>query len=470
LRDWPSAVDHYQSLQRHISTTSLRPNFLIRGLESVYRTVESNVADAPDLIRLSEQLRLDAELFSLIQKCQSDPSAFANDRHSKIDWFVDSDEDDVVPAASGGLNDRDIASELTVIESARRRGDIATTSRLGELLSAVIDKTLEQHLRQEVWLTIAESPPDSPIAQGDWDLVMGELRGAPAALLERLSKDIWARSVDSRLLFTAETAAVLPNIDDLLIVMKDVTVVEVQMLRLLHLHNREDISGLALSVLRSQPPLRLRLRAALFLAINLAIRGSPAQAAAIVRQLPVIPPDMPLERVLYNRAVTQIGIAAFSNGLYELARESLSGAASPSELGQMPPLYPPWMLIDTQAIDSAARLSAMLLDATDAAITEGNWRQAFRAVEDDVGRCGEGTERFLEDLKKVCLGCWLRDAGKVYANVAIEFVARKFELAPEVVANIIKQVLKGVGPVTQASVEFKGQFLGDKEFLAFTTG
>jgi hypothetical protein len=128
------------------------------------------------------------------------------------------------------------------------------------------------------------------------------------------------------------------------------------------------------------------------------------------------------------------------------------------------------MLIDAHAIDAAAALSTMLLDATDAAIREGNWREAFRVVEDDVGRCGKGTERFLEDLKKVCLGCWLRDAGRVYANVAIEFVARKFELAAEVVVDIVEQMLKGVAPLTGATVEFMAEFAGDKQFVAFTTG
>jgi hypothetical protein len=133
----------------------------------------------------------------------------------------------------------------------------------------------------------------------------------------------------------------------------------------------------------------------------------------------------------------------------------------------MPPIYPPWMLIDGHAIDAAAGLSAMLLDATDDAIREGNWREAFRSVEEDVRRCGNRTERFLQDLKKVCLGCWLRDAGRVYMNLTIEFVARKFEVAADVVVDIVEHMLKGVGPVTGASVEFKAEFLGDKEFVSF---
>jgi hypothetical protein len=466
------------------------------------------------------------------------------------------------------MDDAQIRLELRKVTNARLRGKmIATTTRLNELLEQAREDRLRQELRLEICNVIAGHPSDQPISITDWGLAL-ELLGAvkkagarlsqqpapeaadgeeeldktlnnPAKalipLFDRLNKDFWARSVGPRLLFTQDVATLHNHLGGFLRVLREYAdalladheeglYIRVEILRLQHLHHQpgNDIGHIALSVLRKLGPsakrlfddettLKFRVRATVLLGMNLAARGQPNMAAQVVRKLPKIPDSLPLEKILYNRGLATIGLSAFSFGHYCLAYESLWAFRWPVQsqsrgIGQSPPIYPPWLLIDPAALRTCAWLSAMLLDLAQLTVQQpddwaivalewhkelqkdpsdlpdglerrvavcighaqkGDWEEAFLVLGEDLFRCGQNTAQFRGDLKCASLRCFLLTGSRFYNNVSVAFLAQKFDLTQEDVVEVVQRMFQGFGPIDRVRVEFRAQLVDDNQYLIF---
>ena len=177
-----------------------------------------------------------------------------------------------------------------------------------------------------------------------------------------------------------------------------------------------------------------------------------------------------MNQVLSNRTSAQIGIAAFNEGYYKLSYQCLKKFSSfkyvDKNLGQDPPVYPPWLLIDKKVIISMHLLSAMLLDlpyltvgikdesklliknkmhkdlinknlptgypehqkislfqAIDHARV-GEWKKANSVAVNEVGDKLINSEKFLDNLKKVSLCCFLLTARNYYESIKYLMMAQ----------------------------------------------
>jgi hypothetical protein len=353
------------------------------------------------------------------------------------------------------------------------------------------------------------------------------------ALFERLDKDFWARSVDPRHLFTKDVTdlhGLLPKFvgfigkyAGLLSAPADGAFhVRMQQLLLKHQHHQEanDVTPIAVSIIRlvsentlfdAPTTASIKVQAALMLVINLAIRKRPLAAREIMRRLPTIPAEFPLDRILFNRARAEIGTAAFQLGLYGLAYESLRqfprGEVTQKSFGQSPNIYPPWLAIESKAIVAFWNLSAIILDMPNLTVVQrddsnlpikagthkqlerepqvahpetlpqrladfrehcknGEWAEAFESVKIEVVKHLKDFDRLITDIKKVSLCSFLLTADRYYDSISIAFLADKFKLVDDVVLTVVGDMLnKGVGPIEavrlslQATMDPTGKFV-----------
>ena len=454
------------------------PNFFILGMVDMLNTVKENVDTHKELKRFNNELdkfiapfedkvkqaKLHPEEFDEPEEEEDDEFGFGNIDDDSDDsdedegpgkWFMSSDDDEqadndkkkekkekIIKKAS----DKDYAemieerlneakNELITNESARQELDKAiknrikgkitmTTERLSVLMIRVDDKQLKHDIMVEICFTIMQGPSDTPISLNDWRLTLNILPSLTkdaeniVPLFERLNRDFWARSVDPRVVFTAETAKLHTFLQEFLALMtrftdyleeqgKNNCVTRLQILILEHnyhelapsyeerMKKRSQMSSkeieneeqnqqngikartpreLCRSILMKVPEegmfdanttLGIRVKAMLYYAIHLAFNGHPETAEQLVSCLPDIPAELPFVRILCNRAYAEIGIAAFMTGNYRLSYSSLksfTGAGAARYLGQHPRIYAPWLYIDIGALETYLYLSAMILD------------------------------------------------------------------------------------------------------------
>jgi translation initiation factor 3 subunit C len=454
------------------------PNFFILGMSDMQSIVKENVDTQKDLRRFNNELdKFIVPFEDLIKQAKLHPEDFVEPEEEEDDdelgfgnmddsssddeddgpgkWFMSSDDEDkedqdkkkerkekIIKKSA----DKDYAemieerlneskNELITNESAkmelekaiknRVKGKITTTTdRLSVLMIRVDDAALKHDIMVEICFTIMQGPADTPISLNDWRLALNILPNLTkdaeniVPLFERLNRDFWARSVDPRVVFTAETAKLHTFLQEFLALMirftdileeegKNNYCTRIQILILEHnyhelaptydermkkrsqmsakeIQNDEKNQQLGLkartprelcrSILMKVPEegmfdanttLGIRVRAMLYYAIHLAYNGHPETAEQLVACLPDIPAELPFVRILCNRAFAEIGIAAFMTGNYRLCYSSLKSFTrtnAPRLLGQHPRIYAPWLYIDPGALETYLFLSAMILD------------------------------------------------------------------------------------------------------------
>ena len=466
-------------------------------------------------------------------------------KHADKD-YADMIEERLKEAKNEQITDESAKQEIEKIVAARNKGKITTTTeRLSVLLHSVTDKELKHRIQLEICYTIIQGPSDLAISLDDWKLALNIIPELTAdaeqivPLFERLNRDFWARSVDPRIVFTPETTKLHTFLTDFLQQMikftdilekdkKDNFCARLQILILEHKYHeiapsfeermkkrnalsaqeldeeqrlqREGLQArtpreLCRSILSKVPPngtfdaqtsLSLRVRAMLYYAIHLAYNGHPNEAKELVEILPEIPQELPLVRILYNRAHAEIGIAAFMTGNYRLCYNSLKtffriGEENPLKtnrimklLGQQPRIYAPWLYIDTNALETYHYFSVMLLDIpclttfnfddTQIPINakvhkdlqkrvgitvcpetildkvavaierckRGEWKLALDTLHYEIERYIERPEGFIRDVKLISLCSYLLTANQFYDAVQIDTLIKHFELeSPE---------------------------------------
>ena len=497
-------------------------------------------------------------------------------KHSDKD-YAEMIEERLKEAKNELITDATAKQEIEKIIAARNKGKIITsTDRLSVLLHSVSDKELKHTIQLEICYSIIQGQSDLAIPLEDWKLALNiipELTGDAeqvVPLFERLNRDFWARSVEPRILFTPETTKLHTFLTDFLQQMIKFTDIlekdnknnfcaRLQILILEHKYHemapsyeermkkrssmsQQEIAEeerlqneglqartpreLCKSILLKVPPeglfdpqtsLSLRVRAMLYYAIHLAYNGLPNQAKELVEVLPEIPQDLPLVRILYNRAHAEIGIAAFMTGNYRLCYNSLKnffriGEENPLKtiriqklLGQQPRIYAPWLYIDSNALETYHYLSVMLLDIPclttfnfdDSQIVinpklhkdlqkrvgitvcpetildkvavaierckRGEWKLALDILHYEIERYIERPEGFIRDVKLISLCAYLLTANQFYDAVQIETLLKHFELEPTQeneqndVDACLRLLLKGRSPIGNVPLVFNGQ-------------
>jgi hypothetical protein len=454
------------------------PNFFILGMCDMHTFVKENVDTQKDLRRFNNELdkfivpfedkikqaKQHPEDFDEPEEEEDDEFGFGNIEDDDDDddedegpgkWFMSSDDDEQEEndkkkerreKTIKKSSDKDYAemieerlneakNEIITNESAKMELEKATknrvkgkitssTERLSVLMLRVDDKQLKHDIMIEICFTIMQGPADTPISLNDWRLALNILPQLTkdaeniVPLFERLNRDFWARSVDPRVVFTAETAKLHTFLQEFLALMmrftdyleeqgKDNYCTRLQILILEHnyhelaptyeerMKKRNQMSAkeieneelnqqkgikartpreLCRSILMKVPEegmfdanttLGIRVRAMLYYAIHLAYNGHPETAEQLVACLPDIPAELPFVRILCNRAFAEIGIASFMTGNYRLCYASLKSFTrtnAPRYLGQHPRIYAPWLYIDPGALETYLYLSAMILD------------------------------------------------------------------------------------------------------------
>ncbi|OHT04397.1 hypothetical protein TRFO_06270 [Tritrichomonas foetus] len=437
------------------------------------------------------------------------------------------------------IDDETAKKELEEYIISRNKGKIiVSVSRLNELYSAVMDEDLTHKIQLEICFTVEEGPSDQPISLDDWNLVLDflpSLKGDAillVSLFERLNRDFWARSVDPRHLFTKDVSRLHEILPRFIKIMSEFSQIlmekkenalcaRLENLLIEHIYHKEteDIMPVTVRILEltshqifdDQTTLNFKARAALFLAINLAVRHFPISAAEVFCRVPQIPSEFAQTQILCNRARAHIGIAAFRAGLYKLSYQFLRHFAYTryvaKNLGQDPTIYPPWLLIEPKLITTIHYLSAMLLDLPYLTVgikdethllvnnkmhkellkesptshpesqiqrvavaieyaRNGEWKKSFDTINVELGEHFHDSERFVNDLKKVSLCCFLLTAKNFYDSLKIEFLHKKFDLTNEDIIEIMKQMLEGKSPIENAPIVFKGT-IQDNKFISF---
>lgn len=442
------------------------------------------------------------------------------------------------------INDSIAQKELEEFSASRIKGKVTTdVPHLNQLYKAVKDKELSHKLQLEICFTVEEGPSDQAIPLENWTLILEFLPSLIndakllVPLFERLNRDFWARSVHPRHLFTPDVARLHEILPNFIKIMEDYSkklrdekefalCTRLENMLIEHIYHKDtvDIMPHTLSILEllnqkifdESVTNSFRARAALFLAFNLAVRKYPLSAADVFSRIPMLTSsatENSMNQVLSNRTSAQIGIAAFNEGYYKLSYQCLKKFSSfkyvDKNLGQDPPVYPPWLLIDKKVIISMHLLSAMLLDlpyltvgikdesklliknkmhkdlinknlptgypehqkislfqAIDHARV-GEWKKANSVAVNEVGDKLINSEKFLDNLKKVSLCCFLLTARNYYESIKFEYLVKRFELSNEVVLEVTNDMINGIGPIEKAPIEFRGKLSPDNKFILF---
>ncbi|KAK8834462.1 Translation initiation factor 3 subunit c [Tritrichomonas musculus] len=442
------------------------------------------------------------------------------------------------------IDDELAKKELEEFSASRTKGKVITTvARLDELYQAVMDKELSHKIQLEICFTVEEEPSDQAIPLEDWTLILEFLPSLIedakhlVPLFERLNRDFWARSVHPRHLFTPDVARLHEILPKFTSIMEDYSkklreqkefalCARLENMLIEHIYHQDtvDIMPHALSIfeLLNQKIFdesitnSFKARAALFLAFNLAVRKYPLSAAEVFSRIPQISVsastsiDNAMIQVYSNRASAQIGIAAFNQGYYKLSYQCLKKFSIPKyidkNLGQEPPLFPPWLLIDKKVVVVFLLLSAMLLDLpyltvgikdeskllikskmhkdlakeSMISISEyqkiavaincakiGDWKKSSEVAITELGDRLVNKEKFIDDLKKVTLCCFLLTARNYYESIKYDYLVKRFELPKEVIMEITNNMINGFGPIEKAPIEFRGRISDDKNFILF---
>lgn len=438
------------------------------------------------------------------------------------------------------IDNETATKELADYAASRQKGKIIVqVSRLHELYNAIKDPEISHQIKLEICFTVEEGPSDQAIPLEDWTFILDFIstltEDAPllVPLLERLNRDFWARSVDPQLLFTPEVSRLHEILPRFIQVMQTFSVVlrkkdefalcaRLENLLIEHIYHKEteDVMPHTLSILElldhkifdDATTLNFRARAAIFLAINLAVRKHPSEAEDVFKRIPQIPSEFVQTQILYNRATAQIAIAAFYQGRYRSAylflRRFYNVKFMAKNLGQDPSIYPPWLMIDTKIITILHLLSAMLLDLPYLTVPikdeskllikgqmhkelqkenltshpetssqrvavaiglakAGNWKEAYDTISSQLGSRHPNLDKFVTDLKKISLCCFLLKAKKYYDSIKYDYLVKKFELSKEEILEITKKMIEGFSPIENAQIEFDGSISESQEYIIF---
>lgn len=438
------------------------------------------------------------------------------------------------------IDDETATKELEEFSASRTKGKvIASVTRLYDLYEAAMDKELSHKLQLEICFTVEAS--DQPIPLENWNLILEFLPDLideamlMVPLFERLNRDFWARSVHPRHLFTPDVARLHEILPNFIKLMEDYSkklrdekefalCTRLENMLIEHIYHKDtvDIMPHTLSILEllnqkifeESITNSYRARAALFLAFNLAVRKYPLSAADVFSRIPMLASttntENSMNQVLANRTSAQIGIAAFNEGYYKLSYQCLKKFSKSKyvdkNLGQDPPVYPPWLIIDKKVIVVMHHLSAMLLDLpyltvgikdesklliknlmhkdlakeNTVSIQDfqkifvainyakiGDWKKANSIAVAELGDRLINPEKFLDNLKKVSLCCFLLTARNYYESIKFDYLVKRFELAKEVVLEVTNEMINGFGPIEKAPIEFRGRLSPDKDFILF---
>ena len=446
------------------------------------------------------------------------------------------------------IDEATIESELSKASESRQKGRVTiTTSRLSNFLLSCQKADLMKRIRLEICYCIIQGPSDLPISLNDWNLVMDNISylkdeaQSLVSLFERLNKDFWARSVDPVHLFTPDVAKLHSFLPKFLEIMEDFSKQlktdnaashcgRLQHLLLEHHYHdkQKDVRDLAFSIIEftsreglfdESSSLNIRIRASLFYAINLAIRGYPVSAAKILSYLPDIPNSLPLAYVLCNRAYAEIGISAFLNGHYRLCYDSLYQFYDNLDsslynsvnryLGQNPSLYPPWLTIEPRVLEVYCFVSGMILDLpfltvapdsedrlfvrsslhkefmkrsavprpekfSDRLATSiehckrGEWQLALSILNTDYEKYFNNSRILTDNIKLISFCSFLLTANLYYDSASISSFERRFEISREDILRAIKSMQNGISPVVGASITFKAKLDEKEEYLIFS--
>lgn len=435
-----------------------------------------------------------------------------------------------------------VKNELPTIIKKRQSGKVSTTPQyLDEMYNVIIgtDAKMAHDIALEVCHTVAAYPSTTPIPQHDWEIVLKYLPGLKEesktliGLLERLNKDFWARSVDPRHLFTEEVAKLHQNVPKFIQILKTFAdyldgegeknyTAQIKLIILEHIYHKETEEGiydLALYVIKaaSEPDaflpevsLDIKARAAFYLCINLATRGFPEDAANLYERVPIIPDTLPLTQILANRARAYIGINAFKQSHYLTAYRFLCNFNNlkyiSCNIGQMPSIYPPWLIIEPNYLYLLGYLSAILLDLPFLTVTtntdtllidpslhrdlqrepvvfhpetinqqialaihkarEGDWKSSYESIQKELTKYLKTHDNFIESLKLSSLSCFLLTANQFYDNISISYLEKKFELSHDSVISTVKNIISGEGPIEHQRITLRG-LMTDDSFIVF---
>lgn len=434
-----------------------------------------------------------------------------------------------------------VKNELPTIIKKRQSGKVSTTPQyLNDMYHVVaeVDKTLAHQIAMEICHTVAAYQSSSPIPLGDWELVLQFLPGLKEeskgliSLLERLNKDFWARSIDPRHLFTEEVAKLHQNVPKFIQILKVFAdyldqngeknyAAQIDLIILEHLYHKEseDVYKLALYVIEAtsnpdaflpEVSLNMKAHAAFYLCINLALRKYPQEAAALYERVPTIPDTLPLAQILANRARAYIGIAAFKQNYYLIAYKYLCNFNNlkyiAGNIGQMPSIYPPWLIIEPNYLYLLGYLSAIILDLPYLTVTNnefllidpalhrelqrepvvfhpettvqqialtihkakvGDWKSAYESIKKELTKYYPEHNSFIETLKIISLCCFLLTANQFYDNISVDYLSKKFDLKKEKIIEIVKGIIEGKGPIEDIKLTLKGKLIENEQFILF---
>ncbi|KAK8864850.1 Translation initiation factor 3 subunit c [Tritrichomonas musculus] len=437
------------------------------------------------------------------------------------------------------IDDETAKKELEEVSQSRSKGKVITTvKRLDDLYQAVMDKDLAYKIQLEICYTIEEQT-EQAIPLENWILVleflptMVEDAKNLVPLFERLNRDFWARSIQPRYLFTPDSAKLHEILPNFIKIMENYSrklreqnefalCTRLENMLIEHIYEKEDVDIMphALSIFEllsgnifdETITNRYRCKTALYLASNLAVRKHPLSAAEVFSRIPCLQSTQEniTLQIISNRTSAKIGIAAFNQGYYKLSYLCLKKFNNikfvDKFLGQEPPLYPPWLIIDKKIVLTMHLISAMLLDLpylTTPIKDEsklliknkmhkdlekenltsfieyqklamainlakiGEWKKSSDIVLKELTESFHSTEILLNDLKKISLCCFLLTANKYYESLKTDYLVKKFELKKELILEITKEMLNGFGPIEKAPIEFSTNISDDQNFLLF---
>ncbi|KAH0785777.1 Eukaryotic translation initiation factor 3 subunit C [Histomonas meleagridis] len=479
-------------------------------------------------------------------------------------WFVDSDDEEIEDIKKKFKKEQDLenptqgyfsefvqarteaeARKIANIDKVRRllpsivkkreTGNVqATPERLDNIYNYIQDNDskLAHDVALELCQTIMSMSESLPIPVGDWELALKHLPNLKSdgkllmKFLERLNQDYWARSIDPRHLFTRDVSKLQMIIPKFVQILKDFiepllgegeksNAAKLMLMVVEHIHNKpeEDVYDLTSSIMEivsvsgtfpDDVALDIKTRSALYLCINLSLRGYPQEASQLFIRVPSVPDSKPLTQVISNRARAQIGISAFQAGLYSISYDYLRifGLGSiPRNIGQAPFIVPPWMFIDPDYMYLLSIISAAFLDLPYLTVGKseshvgnslhinfqkglptpqpentlqrvimmvqkakiGDWHAAYEAIKKDIN-----SERLETDLKKVSMSCFLQTADIFYDSISISFLEKKFELNNEETVEFVKKMIGGENPfIVSGTILFNGKLTDDNKFLIF---
>lgn len=460
------------------------------------------------------------------------------------------------------IDDSIAKRDLDKFIASRQNGQItATTKRLNELLHATTDPKLIQLINNEIVLTVSQLHVDKAIENNDWIYALDSIASYSSIpdhlypLFDRLNCDYWARTIDLRYLFipsTAQLHEIFPRFLDLLkdfltkISFEGFPEVYIRTADILIEHiytdvnKQEDLIYFSTTILQALSNLNLnneiyttahfgftslsydaeniRARACLFLCYSLASTNNPSDAFQLFKQIPYINTNFRHTRVLCNRTRAQIGIFAFKQRNYKISYEMLRQfvviKSIARNIGQEPkPVFPAWVMLDTQKVAYMNLYAAVILDLPALAISKlsmndndndndiplsvhpkmhrdflkdpiahpetpiekavatasfaknGEWKKAFEIAKENID--DNLHDNFLDDLKAVSLCCFLLNASDFYESLTFEFLAQMFEMEESKVKDIFTKMCQNKSPVEDVPIVFKSPKVIDDKYIQF---